>query len=94
MVSVLIIGFLSGALAANGLPHFVRGTLGKTHQTALGNPLSAVQNVVWGWLSMAIAVIIWHFAPMASHPRAAFLGAAIGVLVAGLALASTWSKNK
>ena len=93
MVSVLIVGFLSGVLVANGLPHFIRGTLGKKHQTAFGAPLSAVQNVVWGWLSMAVAAIIWHFAPMATHPRAAFIAVAVGVLLAGLGLATTWSNK-
>lgn len=93
MVSVLILSFISGLLAATGAPHFVKGVSGEKHMTPFGKNGSAVENVVWGWLSMAIAAIVWHFAPMKSHPRAAFIGAAVGALFMGLILATAWGKK-
>ena len=93
MVSVLIVGFLAGVLAANGVPNFVRGVSGKKHRPIVGPTGSAMEGVVWGWLSLGIAAVVWHLAPMASHPRAAFAGVAAGVLVMGLALAASSGKK-
>lgn len=94
MVRVLIIGFVAGILAGNGVPYFVRGITGQKHQTPFGNPSSAVVNVVWGWFSLLVAVVLWHFAPMRFHPRAALLAVSLGVLVIGVLLAQTWSSSR
>ena len=94
MLSVLIVGFVAGALAANGVPNFVKGVTGEKHPTPFGKPSSASQNVLWGWLNLAVAAIVWHFAPMRVHPRAAFVGVALGVLIGGLSLANTWTKSR
>lgn len=93
MISALVVGFIVGALAANGVPHFVKGITGQRHATPFGKPGSATENVVWGWLNLAAAVIVWHFAPMHVHPRAAFVGVASGALFVGLLLADTWTKH-
>lgn len=94
MTSVLILGFIAGLLGGNGVPHFVSGISGKKHRTPFGDSSSAVINVVWGWVNFVVAVLLWHVAPMRLHPRAAFLAAAVGVLVIGLILSSAWSKKK
>ncbi|HVS79349.1 MAG TPA: hypothetical protein VHD84_03645 [Candidatus Saccharimonadales bacterium] len=93
MTSVLIMGFLAGALVVNGLPHIVSGASGKTRHTPFGDSSSAAANVVWGWLNWVVAVLLWHVAPMRFHPRATFVAAAIGALVSGLALASAGEKQ-
>lgn len=93
MIGVLIVGFISGALFTNGVPHFVKGITGEKHQTPFGKPSSAVRNVVWGWLNMIIAVLVWHLATMRLHPRATFVSVAIGVLLVGVSLADNWTKH-
>lgn len=86
MLSVLILGFLAGALFINGLPHLGSGVSGKSHASPLGD--SAAVNVTWGWINWLVAVILWHIAPMAEHPRAAFVAVAAAILLVGWALAA------
>lgn len=93
MLSVLIVGILSGGLATYGVPHFIKGMTGEKQPTPFGKPSTASQNVIWGWLNLAIATILWHLAPMAKHPRAAFLAVTVGVLFVGLGLANNWNKK-
>ena len=87
MASVIIMGLLAGILFSFGLPHLVRGAAGKKFMTPLGQNRSAVENVLWGWIFWVVAVLLWHTAPMAVHPRAAFVSAAAGVLAGALAMA-------
>lgn len=84
MVSVLILGFIAGALFINGLPSLVRGAAGKKHWTPWNRSASPAENLVWGWLNWALAVLAWHTAPMADHPRAAFIAVSAGILAMGL----------
>lgn len=92
MTSVLILGFLAGALFAIGLPHLVFGVGGRKSPTPFGNTNHYV-NVVFGWVAWVIAVLLWHIAPMKGHPRAAFLAAAAGVLLMGLLKSYNCAKN-
>jgi hypothetical protein len=87
MTSVIILAGLAGVLFAFGLPHLVRGSAGRKLMTPLGQNRSAVENVLWGWAFWVVAVLLWHVAPMAAHPRAAFASAAGGVLVGALVMA-------
>jgi hypothetical protein len=91
MLSVLIVGLIVGALSVNGVPYLIKGITGESHSTPFGKPASPAQTVVWGWLNLAVAAIVWHLAPMRVHPRAAFLAVALGVLVLGLSLANNWA---
>lgn len=93
MLGVLIIGLVAGGLFANGIPHFVKGITGERHATPFGKPSSATENVVWGWLNIAAAVVVWHFGPMHLHPRATFVGVAVGSLLIGVMRADTWTKH-
>ena len=93
MISVLIIGFFVGALAASGVPNLVKGISGEKHKPIVGPAGSAVESVIWGWLSLVLAAVLWHFAPMRSHPRAAFVAVALGVLVIGIWFAASHSKR-
>ena len=87
MTSVIIMGLLAGILFSFGLPHLVRGAAGKKFMTPFGQNRSAVENVLWGWVFWVVAVLLWHVAPMAFHPRAAFVSASAGVLVGALVMA-------
>ena len=87
MTSVIIMGLLAGILFSFGLPHLVKGTMGKKFMTPLGQNRSAVENILWGWVFWGVAVLLWHTAPMAAHPRATFVSAAGGVLVGALVMA-------
>ena len=89
MTSVLILGFLVGVLAVNGVLHFIAGTR-KGKMPVLGKKLPVAVGVFWGWLELIVAVLLWHVAPMAIHPRAAFVAVSAGVLVAGLIVSFGW----
>ena len=40
--------FFSGAILANGVPHFVKGIVGEIHQSPFGKRSHPVVNVLWG----------------------------------------------
>lgn len=88
MTSVIIMGLLAGFFFTGGLPHFIKGIMGKAHPMPFGGLDSAAGNVVWGWVNWVVAVLLWHVAPMRFHPRAAFVAVAVGVLVTGLLMAN------
>jgi hypothetical protein len=44
----LLLFFFAGAVVANGIPHFVKGTIGNRHQTPFNKPSSAPVNTLWG----------------------------------------------
>jgi hypothetical protein len=88
MTSVIILGFLAGFLFVGGLPHFIKGVMGKAYQMPFGNMESAMTSVIWGWANWVVAVLLWHLAPMHTHPRAAFVAVAAGLLVAGLMMSN------
>lgn len=84
MTSVIILGFLAGGLFIYGLPYMARGAAGKNRFMPFGD--SPVASFVWGWVCWVVAVLLWHAAPMHLHPRAAFVGVALGALVVGWAV--------
>lgn len=92
MTSVIIMGLLSGALFIYGLPSLVRGAAGKTHNTPIGD--ASMVNIVWGVVCWGVAVLLWHTAPMAAHPRATFVAVIVGVLVWGWAMSAGLLKAK
>jgi hypothetical protein len=92
MTSVIILSFLAGGLVVTGLPHFIKGIMGKAYPMPFGFAGSAMKSVVWGWLCGVVAVTLWHLAPMRFHPRAASFGASIGALVVGLLMSNMLAK--
>ena len=79
--------FFGGAFAANAIPHFVAGVMGRSFQSPFAQPpgeglSSATVNVVWG-LSNAVAgyMLVAHVGVF--DPRAAthVLAFGLGVLV-------------
>jgi uncharacterized membrane protein YgdD (TMEM256/DUF423 family) len=77
-----ILGFLVGVFGANGVPHFVKGITKETYPTVFGN--SPVTNLVAGWASLVIAVIIARYADYQHHAVAFLIAGAVGALLIGL----------
>jgi len=93
MWQLYVFSFFSGAFAANGVPHFIKGVTGQKHQTPFGKGSSAVVNVVWGWINFIVAVVLLHFAHVYAHEYRAFVTFAIGALLMGIGLAYQWSRH-
>ena len=88
-----VYSFLAGCLAANGVPHFVKGVTGEKHQTPFGRPSAAWVNVVWGWLNFVVAFFLMYYSHFHRHELRAFACVAVGVLVVALGLAAAWTKH-
>jgi len=50
-----ISAFLCGMFAFNALPHLIRGIAGQRHMTPFGRSSSAMVNVIWAWVNLALA---------------------------------------
>ena len=55
--------FFAGAFAANSIPHFVSGTMGRPFQTPFAKPSgielsSSTVNVVWGFFNAVVAYLL------------------------------------
>lgn len=88
-----VYSFLAGLIGANGVPHFIKGIMGKTHQTPFGKPSSAVVNVVWGWFNFIVALLLIYWGHVHAHILRAFVLVAVGALVVSILLAMHWSKH-
>lgn len=93
MWQLYICSFFAGLLAANGVPHFIKGAMGQKHQTPFGKPSSAVVNVCWGWINLVAAVIFLHFGNVRAHEYRAFALLAIAGLLMSLFNANVWSRH-
>lgn len=81
----LVSYFFGGIFAANAVPHFIAGLMGRAFQSPFARPpgkglSSATVNVVWGFFNMTVAYVlvlrIGAFHPrMTSHIFAFGLGA-------------------
>jgi hypothetical protein len=79
--------FFAGAFAANSIPHFVSGSMGRPFQTPFAKPSgeglsSSTVNVVWGFFNAVVAYLflahVGDFDPRAtSHILAFGLGGLI-----------------
>ena len=80
----LVSYFLGGVFAANAVPHFVTGTMGRAFQSPFAKPpgqglSSSTVNVVWGFSNAVVAYLlvarVGDFNPRAtSHMLALGLG--------------------
>jgi hypothetical protein len=82
MLRVILLTFLAGVVAANGVPHFVRGITAQQYPNVTGN--SAVRNVVGGWAALVIAALLVGWSGVGRHQPAGLTAGALGVL--GMAL--------
>ncbi len=90
MIVSILLGFVAGFFAGNGLPYFITGSFAKEHQLLLGGK-SAYANVVAGVILFAIAALGWHFADVKDHPAAVYISTLLVVLVVGLIHARDWA---
>ncbi|RIQ20921.1 hypothetical protein [Jiangella rhizosphaerae] len=89
MIVTVLLAFVAGFFAGNGLPYFVEGSTGRTvNPGPFGD--GAVVNVVSGWFLLVIGALAWHFADVPAHPWPGWSAAALGVLAVGLVHARTW----
>ncbi len=59
----LVSYFFGGAFAANAIPHFVAGTMGRAFQSPFANPpgkglSSSMVNVLWGFSNAVIGYLL------------------------------------
>jgi hypothetical protein len=59
----LVSYFFGGVFAANAIPHFVSGTMGRAFQSPFAKPpgkglSSATVNVVWGFFNAVVAYLL------------------------------------
>ena len=89
---------LAGVFLANGVPHFVHGIAGKKFQSPFASPpgvgeSSPLVNVIWGLANFFIGyVLIFGVGDFAFGFTPAVLMAALGTLLAAVALASYFSR--
>jgi hypothetical protein len=81
MLVSIIISFFAGVFAGNGVPHFVQGVTRGTYPCLFGN--SSLPNLVAGWMSFVIAVVLLQLIDF-TYPLVAEISIAIGVLLIGL----------
>lgn len=87
MATLYIYSFLAGIFAALGVPRFVRGITGERYHGPFSKSVSAIENVILGWVSFVVAVLLLHFAhPWAHLYRASGLFG-LAALIAALVLA-------
>lgn len=88
-----LLSILSGILAVNGLPHFIKGVFGERHQTPFGKGSSALVNIIWGWVNFMVAAVLIHYAHPRAHLYRAFVCFSVGGLVMALGHAYVWSTH-
>jgi len=90
----LLLYFLAGVLAANGIPHFIKGITGERHATPFGKRSSAAVNVVWGAINLGAAWFLWRFAGHnTGHAYRYLVAFGVGLLLMAIFLAQTGSKS-
>jgi len=68
-----VLGFVSGLLLTNGVPHFAQGVSGNRFQSPFGSPpgvgeSSPLSNALWGFANLAVGfVLLWFFRPAGSR---------------------------
>jgi len=93
MWQLYLFSFLAGLLAANGVPHFIKGVLGQKHMTPFSKSSSAEFNVCWAFINFVVAGILLHYGHIRSHEDKAFLLLALGTLIMSLFNSYVWSKH-
>ena len=96
----VLLDLIAGALAANAVPHLVKGITGERHMTPFGRRSSAPVNVAWAFVNIVLALVVLELAShrgvfslpaageLAGPDLAAFL---VGALLTALWLAVFWS---
>ncbi|TDC50803.1 hypothetical protein E1212_13705 [Jiangella ureilytica] len=92
MIVTVLLAFVAGFFAGNGLPYYVEGSTGRTtNPSPFGE--GAVVNVLTGWAGLVVAGLAWYFADVSNHPWPGWTAAALGVLTVGLVHARMWQAD-
>ena len=95
-----ILDLIAGAVAANAIPHLVKGITGERHMTPFGRRSSAPVNVAWAFLNIVVALLLLQLdsrreifsLPAAGELAGPWLLAFLaGALLTALFLAIFWS---
>ena len=91
--------FFAGAFLMNAVPHVVQGICGNKFQTPFASPpgigeSSAVVNVIWGLVNLAIGGVLLHlsFPDDLPPPWGLCIAAFLGALILAVWLANHFSK--
>ena len=96
----IILDLIAGAVAANAIPHLVKGITGERHMTPFGRKSSAPVNVAWAFLNIVVALLLLQLAsrrgvfslPAAGELAGPWLMAFLaGAFATALVLAIFWS---
>jgi len=90
MILNLLFAFLIGLIGANGIPHFVKGITGQSHDVPWKKPARPYINIIWGIINFAIAYTVSFFV---QFDRFAGYMLLAGMFVTGFALSRHW-ENK
>ena len=86
----LVSYFFGGAFAANAVPHFVSGAMGRAFQSPFAKPpgeglSSATVNVVWGFLNAVVGyLLVQRVGAFDARAISHVLAFGLGVLFIGL----------
>jgi hypothetical protein len=86
----LVSYFFAGVFAANAIPHFVAGTMGRPFQTPFAKPhgeglSSSTVNVVWGFFNAVVGyLLVTRVGAFDSRGISHILALGLGVLLVGL----------
>lgn len=75
----MVLSVLSGAMAANAVPHFVKGMVGERFPNVWGN--SPLRNAVAGLLGLVLAVLLGYWADLPNQTWGGFAGLVVGALI-------------
>ncbi len=82
MWQTIILGFLGGLIAGNGLPHFIRGITRRRYPSALGS--GPIPNLIAGWAGLVLGGLLLWWAHIDRYPEPAFASICTSVLLIGL----------
>lgn len=82
MMGAVLLGFASGAMTANAIPHYVSGTTAQPYPTVFGN--SPTTNAVAGWAGLVGAGLLAHYAVVGGGRKTAEFAGTVGALAAAL----------
>ena len=90
MILTIVIFFLIGVFAFNGIPHLVKGITGQVHMTPFAQKTSPEVNVLWGIFNFIIAWALWHFAQTDGNDLLQWIAFFVGGAVISVNLANFW----
>jgi len=96
----LLLDLVAGGLAANAIPHLVKGITGERHMTPFARRSAPVVNVAWAFANILLALLVLQLAsrrevfalPMAGELTGPnLLAFLVGALLTAVWLALFWS---